>query len=92
MKTATKKPELDAEERALIATLKTATTQLNAYLDRLSCTFQCLEVEIGSTILLNSKAFAREERIAELSDLLRALIETICDKDDYPPHPHRRKP
>ena len=85
-------PELDAQERALIATLEQARTQLDAYLDRLTCTFQCLELEIGPTILLNSKAFAREERIAELSGPLAALIETIRDKADYPPHPHTREP
>ena len=84
----TKKPKLDTDELALITTLKRAKTQLDKYLDYRTCEFQCLEVEIGSTILLNSKAFTRDERMDELGKLIPALIDIIRDKADYPPHPH----
>jgi hypothetical protein len=87
MTSAPKTPELNARELAVIASLEKAKAAVDEYTDELSCVFQCLELEIGSTVLLNSKAFAREQRIDDLSKLIPILIETIRDKADYPPHP-----
>ena len=88
----TKKPTLDADERALISTLKKAKTQLDQYLDYRSCQFQSLEEFVCWDLLLNSKAFERDERMDELSKLIPVLIEVIRDKADYPPHPLTRAP